>query len=461
MSYVKYLLVIITVFAFFSCSDDESNPNLGNPIIGDPEDSVYIPVEDTTDTSNIDTTTSIYPIHNINYVDSILVFTAEDSLNLQSISYKEIIQHSVSNHEIVLRDDASGLLDTWRYWWYTPLVLNGSNSIDTLVISNRGWSTFYVPIYSYDQKSWNYFDESKVKQISGNRLQIAHSFTDSIVWVARFFPYSSEHLNNYLEEIEDDEYVETEIIGVSESSNDIYRIKITNHSIADENKEVVFVHARTHPAETGQSYVVEGFINSLLKDYRAALDSIVFVVIPMINIDGVDNGNTRTNENIVNLEQNWLMDQDDSLLLPEQCEEETKILRDEFVKYDIENIKVALNLHCSNTSKDGEPFFFYHFGDDTLSFNDTEISLYTKMKLFGDIMQDNYAYGISPINSGKGFVNGNYPESWWWANFRDSVMAVTFETTYSKAGMDHWITIEDMRNTGESLAITTVEYLSK
>jgi len=437
------------IFTIFSCSDDSPvAPKIAtnDTII----DTIFIN----------DSLSDSYPIRNVNYIDTLSrINDGLTGYNLQSISFGEIIKQSAHTNEIILKDDDVNLSNKWRYWWYTPLVLEDISSQDTIIISNRGWSTFFVPVYSYDQENWFYFDEKNVKKLANNEIKIVHKFTNKEVWVARFYPYTLEDLNKYISKIISDDLVKVDVVGMTISNNPINRITITNGNIDDKLKKTVIIHTRTHPAETGESFVIEGVIDTLLNGNRSIFDSLIIVIIPLYNVDGVVDGNTRTNANSINLEQDWHMQEFDSLELNDEAQIETKTLRDVFVE--CHNVKIALNLHCSNTDENGLPFFFYHFGDDTLSLDSSEIALYSKMKTFGDLMKINYAPNkIESINSGAGFVNNNYPESWWWTNYKADVMAMTMETTYSKAGRDHWINKDDMKDIGKSLAVTILGYLA-
>ena len=80
--------------------------------------------------------------------------------------------------------------------------------------------------------------------------------------------------------------------------------KITGHPFQDKkitkfrnNKPIIFISARVHPIETPSSYCMKGIINFLLdkKDARAFLlrKYFVFVLVPMLNPDGVARGHCR------------------------------------------------------------------------------------------------------------------------------------------------------------------------
>jgi murein tripeptide amidase MpaA len=66
------------------------------------------------------------------------------------------------------------------------------------------------------------------------------------------------------------------------------------------NKPIIFVSARVHPIETPSSFCMKGIIDFLLdkKDYRAYLlrKYFVFVMVPMLNPDGVSNGHCRMDQ---------------------------------------------------------------------------------------------------------------------------------------------------------------------
>lgn len=84
------------------------------------------------------------------------------------------------------------------------------------------------------------------------------------------------------------------------------------------NKPIIFISARVHPIETPSSYCMLGIIKFLLdkKDVRTHLlrKYFVFVLVPMLNPDGVARGHCRMDE--LNQNLNRFYSEPDSILQP-------------------------------------------------------------------------------------------------------------------------------------------------
>ena len=75
-------------------------------------------------------------------------------------------------------------------------------------------------------------------------------------------------------------------------------LSITNRSSfeVDKKKEGVVITARIHPGESNSSFMMKGVIDFLVSNDPIAnelRDKFVFKIIPMLNPDGVINGNYR------------------------------------------------------------------------------------------------------------------------------------------------------------------------
>jgi murein tripeptide amidase MpaA len=72
--------------------------------------------------------------------------------------------------------------------------------------------------------------------------------------------------------------------------------------------------SRVHPGETGASWMMHGVIDTLLNPKNAEEEKLVnnlkdhfeFYIIPMLNVDGVINGNYRCSLAACDLNRKWL-----------------------------------------------------------------------------------------------------------------------------------------------------------
>jgi hypothetical protein len=151
----------------------------------------------------------------------------------------------------------------------------------------------------------------------------------------------------------------------------------------------------------------------------------IFSIIPMYNPDGVELAFPRQNAHGVDLESNWMSP---------TPEPEVLVLRGLFQTYmqSSEPIRVALNMHSSSN---GRRFFVYHSPVGTSErFSGLE-------KTFIQYVRNRTPGRIQPWDYFVSWTTGTalqYPESWFWVNHREFVMALTYEDIYgiSNGGFD-------------------------
>jgi len=91
------------------------------------------------------------------------------------------------------------------------------------------------------------------------------------------------------------------------AGNNCYLLQITDFESDQEEdglKKGIILSARVHPGETSNSYVMEGIIRFLTgqsENAKLLRQKFVFKIVPMLNIDGVVNGNYRCNLSGVDL----------------------------------------------------------------------------------------------------------------------------------------------------------------
>jgi len=405
--------------------------------------------------------------------DTILI-----SDDFESGSIGQVVQQDHGSWDLHLKDDNnnSDLPDRYRNWWYVRLDSINPGQQVVLTLHNRGWTYYYVPVYSYDQSTWHRFDEDEVQNSSDCEegldqctLQIStRRFTESRVYVARFYPYTTRDQDRYMAAIQDSPYVTLSSLGQSsEYGLDIPFIRIEDPDVADSEKRAVWMHARSHPAETGSSFLLEGAIDQLLHDLDSDLAEargLVYYIAPMHNVDGVVEGNYRTDSSSRNLEVQWRPDVAQTLYISEDSALENRLLNAKMVEI-MSNVSylddlIALNLHSSNSSPNTPAFAYPHFGDDPDVYSPQEISLWRKQLRLIALLSGHYGGRFSPPpeEGGSGFFNYPLPETWWWENMSDGGVAMTIETVYSKAGFNHWVTPDDIRDLGAGLTRAIYDY---
>ena len=145
-------------------------------------------------------------------------------------------------------------------------------------------------------------------------------FDNDEVFFANCIPFTYTDLNrdlNFYTKNENDKYIFfnrkklcSTIIGneVEYFSINNTCIKYPFSSTNIENKKGVVLFGRQHPSETVGSWTIKGAMDFLLGDSDEAnylRDNFVFKIVPMINVDGVICGNTRTSLSGCDLNRRW------------------------------------------------------------------------------------------------------------------------------------------------------------
>lgn len=132
--------------------------------------------------------------------------------------------------------------------------------------------------------------------------EIKQDEIDCPIYFSYCYPYTYSSLQNYLYNLNlsssCSKYIRFNNIGQTLCNNNLNIIYITcfNEDIGFIHKRPVIVFtARVHPGESNSSYVIEGVINALISnEFDELRKKYMFKIIPMLNPDGVINGNYRS-----------------------------------------------------------------------------------------------------------------------------------------------------------------------
>ena len=163
-------------------------------------------------------------------------------------------------------------------------------------------------IYSCKSQQWCHQgnDICYYKNKSHYTLTFTYTF-DCLddIYIASCYPYTYSHLQKYLFTLQKDEnrskFLRRKLLCNTLYQNRCELLIISAPSSpqnyeSNNKKPVVVICGRVHPGESNSSYVIEGLIDFLTSDCREAkylLALYTFRIVPMLNPDGVINGNYR------------------------------------------------------------------------------------------------------------------------------------------------------------------------
>jgi hypothetical protein len=214
-------------------------------------------------------------------------------------------------------------------------------------------------------------------------------------------------------------------------------------------KRRVFIHARTHPSEVQAQRVANEMVDFLLDSSGTSAGiraGFIFHILPMYNPDGVEKGPGRShgygrlNANRVDLEGGW----DDNEPQPEVAALRARF--EDFMEGPLP-VEVALNLHSDrfNCTR----FFFFH---DSQGTSPAYVEL--EKAYIGDV-RAHFPDGIEDWHFVRSWTAGTppqYPESFWWLNYGEQVMALTYEDANCP-------TASEFGKTARALVLGSVDYL--
>jgi uncharacterized repeat protein (TIGR02543 family) len=221
--------------------------------------------------------------------------------------------YNISSNEInfTLTTETLATGEVYTYWTYFK-VTNTSGREVTFRITNAALVNFLSTpskeaqmVYSYDGIDWSRFTNHSY---SSGIYTFSTTFTNNQVYVATFFPFSYTEMQTYTNTVDASPWAVKSILGSSQNGGDIMLIKITNSSIPDVDKKVIYIIGRQHSSETSSSHMLKGMIDFLISDNPDAQrmrNAFVWYIVPMVNPDGVYLGKSRATSEDRNANRDW------------------------------------------------------------------------------------------------------------------------------------------------------------
>ncbi|HXN21717.1 MAG TPA: M14 family zinc carboxypeptidase [Candidatus Dormibacteraeota bacterium] len=201
---------------------------------------------------------------------------------------------------------------TLRVWFYVLCDLRNVKveSGEALHMALR-WpvgNTFMRPVYSYDAAEWSLVPDGWGRKSDDDKLfrfDVPLRAGVDRVYFAAHYPYPADRvLERAIQEAKNPYVRSIQILGRSERDRPIVLLTITDPKTSDLTKHRVLLSSGDHAGETASMWGLEGSIDFLLsKDTvaRSLRRSVVFYVVPMLNVDGFAIGTDRRQATGVNL----------------------------------------------------------------------------------------------------------------------------------------------------------------
>lgn len=176
--------------------------------------------------------------------------------------------------------------------------------------NNEGWYRGGNKI-TYSQ---NKILKNPLKTYSTMSFEYIFNYSDDYVYFAYAIPYTYTDLLTLLDNYDKNSSITNILIRKplckTISGNIVYYLTITNPGTRDEilHKKAVILQARVHPGETVSSHAMHNILNFLTSSSTEAhflRNRYIFKIIPMMNPDGVINGNYRCSLLGVDLNRRW------------------------------------------------------------------------------------------------------------------------------------------------------------
>ena len=165
---------------------------------------------------------------------------------------------------------------------------------------------------SYYQNNYKREHQTNYQRCFTMTFAYTFEYDDDSVYFAYSLPYTYSDLNDDLCAIQALElkHVSRNLLCRTIAGNKCEYLTITNRTTVenDQKKKGVVITSRIHPGESNASWMMKGVIDFLIGDDPEAFqlrEKFVFKVIPMLNPDGVINGNYRCSLAGCDLNRRW------------------------------------------------------------------------------------------------------------------------------------------------------------
>lgn len=224
--------------------------------------------------------------------------------------------------------------------WYSFRLEPAGGTEARVELRYRGGHHRYWPKISYDGHNWQRLDETAVEARRNNRKAVFRiALDDRPVFVSAQEHVLPREYRAWQDRMAARPGISVSVLGSSRQGRPIHRLDVN-----EGGRDVLFLVGRQHPPEVSGAVAMFSFIETLLDDTDLALrfrDRYRIVAIPLLNPDGVLNGNWRHNQGGVDLNRDW-----DPFTQPE-----TKLVRTLLDELDANGARARMSIDFHSTRR--------------------------------------------------------------------------------------------------------------
>ena len=392
-------------------------------------DGIYITKSDEIPTDSYDALVSQSTVV-VPYIEEM----SEDAMMLdfdisRDFSGGNIVVVSKNNNEVHLKPDFSDTDRTdWFYWNFKA----DSDTARTVTFKFDGVLSYIlnstgVLCSTDDGKTWDYLTDYK-----GSKKEFSYTFeAGEQAWFSVTLPYVKKDLDAYIETIQDNDRVEITTLCQSEEGRDVPLIIAGNQNA---EKSVVFT-SRHHSCEATASYALEGVIDYLLTQAdESVLDDYCFYIVPMMDVDGVENGHQGKGKLPQDHNRDYVKKHWASVRAIQELTAD-------------KNVELFLDFHCPYVV-DEKAYFYYD------SCYEADINALSEL-LIEATAEDEIVYDATK-NQMQGSADGNNAKGYFTIN-KEPRISATFEIPYTGGEVEY--TPTNLRVLGNKTMMSLIGFL--
>jgi len=177
-----------------------------------------------------------------------------------------------------------------------------------IALRHSGSMSAYQKMW-YRQEGENWQSFPGVDEIAGDAAYaLTPVFTSDNVEIATFLPYMEDELNSLRALAATSPYIQETVIDQTPQGRDLVRFEITDFSVPNDNKKKVVFVTGQHPYEMLGVRAVDNLVRYLASEATSAASlrqKARILVYPLVNYDGIAQGNRTLSPLGVNLNRSW------------------------------------------------------------------------------------------------------------------------------------------------------------